>query len=117
MATQADLARIRGEYAHETQMRMRVLAEELQATVLTPAGRIDALWSQLHQQEEASLHAGFAGISHLCQQMQVCLKEAQEDGQAQLPVAAKTMLTVCQAFRGHALDAEKRMSALSLCSR
>ena len=47
MAIQADLARVRGEYAHETQVRMKTFAKELQATGLTQAGHIDALWNQL----------------------------------------------------------------------
>ena len=117
MATQADLARVRGEYAQETQVRMKLFAEELQATASTQAAGIDTLWSQLHKQEEASRHAGFVGISRLCQQMQTCLKEAQKNGQTQLPVTAQTMLTVCRAIRGHAVDAEKRTHSLSPCSR
>ena len=117
MATQTDLASARGAYAHETQVRMKMFAKELQATGLAQAGRIDALWNQLRTQEEASRDAGFAGISRLCRQMQVCLKEAQQDAQAQLPVATDTMLTVCRAIQSHAIDTEKRIDALSLCCR
>jgi hypothetical protein len=117
MATQADMARVRGEYARDTQIRMRTFAEELQATALTQAECIEALWSQLRTQEEASRDAGFVGISRLCRQMQVCLKEAQQDAQAQLPVATDTMLAVCKAIQSHAIDTKKRIDALSLCCR
>jgi len=96
---------------------MKMFAKELQATGLAQAGRIDALWNQLRTQEEASRDAGFAGISRLCRQMQVCLKEAQQDAQAQLPVATDTMLTVCRAIQSHAIDTEKGIDALSLCCR
>jgi hypothetical protein len=117
MAIQAELARARRQYANETELRMKSLADELQAIALTQADCMDDLWSQLHQQEEASRHAGFAGISRLCRQMQVCLKEAQENGRTHLPVAAKAMLAVCRAIQSHALDTEKRIGTLSLCMR
>ena len=96
-------------YARETELRMKALTEELEALVLTQTGRTDELWSQLREQEEASRQAGFAGIAHLCRQMQVCLKEAQESGSAQLAAAAPGWLfDVCQAIQAHARDAEKR---------
>jgi hypothetical protein len=117
MAIQAERADARRQYANETELRMKALADELQAIALAQAGCRDALWSQLHQQEEASQHAGFAGVSRLCQQMQACLKEAQENGRAQLAPAAKAMLAVCRAIQSHAMDAERRIKALSLCAR
>jgi hypothetical protein len=113
VATQADMARVRGAYARETQVRMTLFVKELQETELTQAGRIDALWNQLRTQEEASRDAGFSGISRLCRQMQLCLKEAQHDPQADLPMAADTMLTVCRAIQSHAIHAKKRIDALS----
>jgi hypothetical protein len=110
MAIQAELARTQDCYARETELRMKALTEELEALVLTQTGRTDELWSQLREQEEASRQAGFAGIARLCRQMQVCLKEAQESGLAQLAVAAPGWLfDVCQAIQAHARDAEKRM--------
>jgi hypothetical protein len=117
MVTQADMARVRNDYAHETQLRMKTLAEELQTTALAQAGCIEALWSQLRTQEEASRDAGFAGISRLCRQMQLCLKEAQRDSHAQTPASTDAMLAVCRAIQGHAVDTEKRIEALSLCYR
>ncbi len=117
MAIQAELARARDCYARETELRMKALTEELEALVLTQTGHTDELRSQLREQEEASRQAGFAGISRLCQQMQVCLKEAQEGGRTHLPSAAKAMLVVCRAIQSHALDTEKRIDALSLCIR
>jgi hypothetical protein len=109
MAIQAELARTQDCYARETELRMKALTEELEALVLTQTGRTDELWSQLREQEEASRQAGFAGIARLCRQMQVCLKEAQESGSAQLAAAAPGWLfDVCQAIQAHAHDADKR---------
>ena len=109
MAIQAEPARAQDCYARETELRMKALTEELEALVLTQTGRTDELWSQLREQEEASRQAGFAGIARLCRQMQVCLKEAQESGSAQLAAAAPGWLfDVCQAIQAHAHDADKR---------
>jgi len=109
MAIQAEPASVRGEYARQTQRRMESLADRLQAIALSEAGCMDALWSQLHKQEEASRRAGFAGISRLCRQMQVYLKEAQEGGQTHFTAAAKAMPAVCRAIQVHALATEKRL--------
>ena len=110
MAIQVELARGRDCYARETELRMKALTETLEALVLTRTGHTGELWSQLREQEEASRQAGFAGIARLCQQMQVCLKEAQESDSAQLAMAAPGWLfEVCQAIQSHAHNAEKRM--------
>jgi hypothetical protein len=47
--------------------------------------------------------------------MQVCLKEAQESGLAQLAAAAPGWLfDVCQAIQAHAHDADKRMRRVDM---
>jgi hypothetical protein len=115
MASQVDMACVRGEYADETQVRMKTFADELQAAELAQAGCIDALSSQLRTQEDASRDAGFAGISRLCRQLQVCLKDAQQNSPSDMPAATDTMLTVCKAIQSHAIDTKKRIDALSRC--
>lgn len=115
MALQAELARVREQYAEQTQIRMDSFAEELKAAAQKQGSCTDALWSQLREQEEASRHAGFAGISRLCREMQLCLEDVQQGGQAQLPAVADAMLSVCQSIRSHATNAEKRSGEFSLC--
>jgi hypothetical protein len=114
MATQSDLVRVRSEYAQQTRIRMKAFADDLQTNGLAHAEQIDALWNQLRTQEEASRDAGFVGISRLCRQLQLCLKEVRQDPQS--PAAADTVLTVCKAIQSHAIDTEKRIAAFSPCS-
>ncbi len=107
MEIQTEPASARRQYANETETRMKSLADELRAIELTREDRTETPWSKLHQQEEASRRAGFTGVSRLCRQMRLCLKEAQENGRTYLPIAAKAMPAVCRAIQSHALDIGK----------
>ena len=96
MAIQGELARARDGYTRETEFRMKALTEELEALRLRKTRDLEPLRRQLQEQEEASHQAGFAGIAHLCQQMQVCLKNAQEGGATQLATVAGGLPGVCR---------------------
>ena len=103
MAIQCELTSGLRQYAKETERRMQVLNDQMQTLVMSQTACTETLWRELNNQADASRRAGFVGISRLCQQMQVCFQEVQENRPERLPAEANAMMKVCRAIRSHAL--------------